>query len=220
MVWKIFLLSNQSSHAIAWGNFILYHVSRQTWLRNRQTADMVGRSRVSSFGLFSTPMSLPLPPELFARFERGEIERDELHRLMALHACEIIEEMEEDYQNPAAAWWEGMLARRAMHRLQRVHGAPLLRDVLLALSASDFPAARYLWNADHPDVPLHCFLRMKRKPIFRLLSVHESGKDCIAVFESDGPEGEKPVKHRVSLIRDRFWKLRLVSAPASSSADG
>lgn len=154
-------------------------------------------------------MSLPHPPELFVRFERGEIERDELQRLMALHAQEIIEEMEEDYRNPAAAWWEGMLARRTMHRLQRVHGARLIREVLLALSTADFPAARFLWNADHPDVPLHCFLRMKRKPVFRLLSLHERGTECIAIFEADGRQGGKPGKHIISMARDRFWTLRL-----------
>lgn len=158
-----------------------------------------------------------LPPELFARFERGEIERDELQRLMAVHAREIIAEMEEDYRNPAAAWWEGMLARRAMHRLQRMHGARLIREVLLALSTADFPAARYLWNADHPDVPLHCFLRMKRKPVFRLLSLHERGRDCVVVFETDLPAGAKPVRHTLSLARDRYWMFRVVSDQNPSS---
>ncbi len=164
-------------------------------------------------------MHIPQPPELFARFERGEIERDELQRLMALHAREIIEEMEEDYRHPAAAWWEGVLARRAMHRLQRTHGARLIREVLLALSTADFPAARFLWNADHPDVPLHCFLRMKRKPVFRLLSLHERGADCVVVFEAEGPEGEKPEKHQIIMVRDRLWRLHLAPGPNPSLPD-
>jgi len=36
---------------------------------------------------------IPTPDRLFARFERGEIERDELHALMAAHARELIVEM-------------------------------------------------------------------------------------------------------------------------------
>jgi hypothetical protein len=158
-------------------------------------------------------MHAPHPPELFARFERGEIERDELQRQMALLAREIIEEMEADYHNPAAAWWEGMLARRAIHRLQRVHGIRLLRDVLLALSAADFPAARFLWNADHTDVPLYCFLRMKRRPVFKLLSLRETGNRCLVTIETDDEVSGKVMKQTIVLIRDARWMLRLDIGP-------
>ena len=90
---------------------------------------------------------------------------------MAEHARELIAEMEEDYQNPAAAWIEGLLAKRAAARLIRRHGSRLLRELLVALAdVADFPPARYLWNAGHPDVPLHCFLRMRREPVFRILT--------------------------------------------------
>ena len=51
---------------------------------------------------------IPTPSQIFDRFERGEIEREELHALMAFHAHELIQEMEEDYQNPAAAWIESL----------------------------------------------------------------------------------------------------------------
>ena len=40
---------------------------------------------------------LPTPQELFARFERGEIERDELQALMAIHARELIAEAARRY---------------------------------------------------------------------------------------------------------------------------
>lgn len=154
-------------------------------------------------------MPSPPPPELFARFERGEIERDELQRQMALLAQEIIREMEEDYRNPAAAWWEGMLARRAMHRLQRIHGARLIREVLLALSTADFPAARFLWNADHPDVPLRCFLRMKKPPVFKLLSIRDAEGRCIVTFETSEETSGRVTKHTHILVRDARWILRL-----------
>ncbi|HEY1120314.1 MAG TPA: hypothetical protein VGE67_01885, partial [Haloferula sp.] len=113
---------------------------------------------------------LPTPSQIIASFERGEIERDELHAMMALHARELIREMEEDYQNPAAAWIESLLARRATGRLVRRHGARVVREVLVAIAeVPDFPPARYLWNAGHADVPLHCFFRMRRDPVFRIL---------------------------------------------------
>ena len=53
---------------------------------------------------------IPTPRQLFAQFERGEIEREELQAMMAVHARELIAEMEEDYQNPASAWIESLLA--------------------------------------------------------------------------------------------------------------
>ena len=39
---------------------------------------------------------IPTPNEIFARYERGEIERDEMQALMALNARELIAEMEEN----------------------------------------------------------------------------------------------------------------------------
>ena len=36
---------------------------------------------------------------------------------------------------------------------------------------SGFPPARLLWNAAHRHVPLHCFIRAKKKPIFRVRSL-------------------------------------------------
>lgn len=152
----------------------------------------------------------PTPRELFSRFERGEIDRDELHAGLAIHARSIIAEIEEDYRNPAAAWWEGMLARRAIARLTRRHGAKLIREVLVALADGDFPAAPLLWNAEHPDVPLHCFLRIKRNPVFRILSVHAEGRRIEVVMET-GTDPLRPVKRRMVLHRDSGWKLRIDS---------
>ena len=93
---------------------------------------------------------IPTPNEIFARYERGEIERDEMQALMALNARELIAEMEEDRQNPAVALMEYLLSRRAVSRLVRQHGGRVLREVFHALSlVPDFPAARLLWNALH-----------------------------------------------------------------------
>ncbi len=155
---------------------------------------------------------IPTPRQIFASFERGEIERDELHALMALHARELIQEMEEDHQNPAAAWIEGLLARRAASRLVRLHGARVLREVLVALAdVPDFPPARYLWNAAHPDVQLHCFLRIRREPVFRILSVMaKSGEFRVLVEHCEAAKG-KGARRSFLLKRDLNWKL--VAAP-------
>lgn len=156
---------------------------------------------------------LPTPSQIFASFERGEIERVEMHALMALHARELIQEMEEDRQNPAAAWIESLLARRAAGRLIRQHSARLLREVLVALAeVPDFPPVRFLWNAAHPDVPLHCFLRIRKEPVFRILDLKsKSGEIHVLVEHGDGAKG-KGTRRSFVLRRDPSWKLRVEAA--------
>lgn len=151
---------------------------------------------------------IPTPRQIFASFERGEIERDELHALMALHARELIQEMEEDYQNPAAAWIEGLLARRMANRLVKLHGGRLLREILVALAeVPDFPPARYLWNAAHPDVALYCFFRIRREPVFRILSVEaKSGEFLVRVEHGEAAKG-KGMRRSFLLKRNGLWKL-------------
>ncbi|MEO5916520.1 MAG: hypothetical protein ABIS50_19945 [Luteolibacter sp.] len=152
---------------------------------------------------------LPTPREIFTSFERGEIEREEMHALMALHARELIQEMEEDHQNPAAAWVESLLARRAAGKLVRKHSARLLREVLVALSdVPDFAPARHLWNAAHPDVPLHCFLRMRREPVFRILSLDSDAGEIRLIVEHGEAARGKGTRREFLLKRDTAWKLR------------
>ncbi len=154
---------------------------------------------------------LPTPSELFARFERGEMEREELHSMLALHARELIAEMEEDYQNPAAALLEALRARRLAKRLVRRHGGRLLREVLVALGElRDFPPSRYLWNASHPDLPLHCFLRIAREPVFRIVSLKLEG-DRVQVAVEHGAVGRgKATSRAFTLRRGPDWRLAVV----------
>lgn len=153
---------------------------------------------------------IPTPKQLFAMFERGEIERDELHALMATHARDLIVEMEEDRLNPAAAWIENLLARQAMGRLARKHGARLLREILVALSdMPDFPPVRHLWNANHPDVPLHCFLRMRREPVFRILQLNRRDEVIELKVEHGDPKRGAGTKATFILRRDARWRLRV-----------
>lgn len=153
---------------------------------------------------------LPSPSEIIASFERGEMEREEMHALMALHARELIREMEEDYQNPAAAWIERLRARRAAGVIIRRHGGRLLREILVALSeVADFPPARQLWNAEHPDVPLHCFFRIRREPVFRILSVESRDGEIRVTTEHGEAAKGKGTRRSFLLRRDEAWKLRV-----------
>jgi hypothetical protein len=152
---------------------------------------------------------IPTPSQLAVLLERGEIERGEFQAMMAVHARVLISEIEEDYQNPAAAWIENLRARQAAGRLVRRHGSRLLRELLVALSdVPDFPPAGYLWNAGHPDIPLHCFLRIRRVPVFRILHLdHRS--DSIELLVEHGEAGRGRGTRRMFVLkRDDHWRLR------------
>ena len=109
-----------------------------------------------------------LPPNiLFREFESGRMSREEFHAAMSFHAIELIDEMEEDRRNPLEAFVETIRNKRLAHSLSRKHGEPAVREIFTVLAElSGFPPARLLWNASHRHVPLHCFLRMKKKSLF------------------------------------------------------
>ncbi len=131
-----------------------------------------------------------IPPRLFEEFEAGAITREQLHAAMAWHARELIGEVEEAVEDPVATWWETMLAKRAAARLTHRHGERRIRHVLLALSRlPGYSHARYLWNAAHPDVPLHCFFRMRREPLFRLVALEHRGSMLRATIERGAEKG-------------------------------
>ena len=154
---------------------------------------------------------IPTPTQIFASFERGEIGRDEMHAMMALHARELIKEIEEDRQNPASALIENLLARRSVSRLVRRHSGRLFRDILVALAElEDFPPSRYLWNASHLDVPLYCFLRMRREPVFRISSIRQVGPEVELEVEHGSSARGKATVRKFLLRRDDLFKLRVV----------
>jgi hypothetical protein len=152
--------------------------------------------------------------QLAARFERGEIDRTEFQSLMAIHARELIAEIEEDHQNPLAAWIESRLAKAAVKKLMRKHSEFRIREILTALSeAPGFPLAKHIWNAPHPDVPLHCFFRMRREPLFHILSIREEADFTEIHVEIFRPRN----RSRITLRRDPEWQLR---APSFSRGAG
>jgi hypothetical protein len=65
-----------------------------------------------------------------------------------------------------------------------------------------------LWNAAHPDVPLRCFLRIRREPVFRILRIDsQAGEITVTVEHGDAAKG-KGIRRTFLLKRDDRWKLR------------
>ncbi|MCB1229316.1 MAG: hypothetical protein KDN19_03570 [Verrucomicrobiae bacterium] len=151
---------------------------------------------------------LPTPPELFRRYERGELSKEQLHAAMSMHAGELIDEMIESRKNPVAAYLEQLRNRTVAARLARRHGSTQLREILTALGViPDFPPAQLLWNAPHREVPLHCFFRTRHEPLFRIVKLKAMATRVRVVVEYG--EAASPVRETILLVRDRFQRLEL-----------
>lgn len=147
---------------------------------------------------------LETPRQLAAKFERGEIDRMEFQALMAIHQRELIKEIDEDHQNPLEAWLEARLAKSSVKKLLKQHTAFQIREVLIALSETDdFPLAKYIWNAAHPDIPLHCFFRIRREPVFQILSIRSEGNAVEVHLEIHTARN----RQKIMLTRDTQWRL-------------
>lgn len=152
----------------------------------------------------------PTPRRLFRMLDSREITPEEFREAMAHHVKGLIAEMEEVHQNPVAAWVETLRNRRAASRLAGEHGEFLVREVLVALSdVPDFPLANWLWDADQPTVPLHCFLRSRREPVFRVLKISSAPFILSVTVEHGGIRRGESVRERFGFGRDRFGRLAL-----------
>ncbi len=145
--------------------------------------------------------SIPSPPQLFSLYEAGRLTRDELHAALDLHARQLLEEMLTDQLHPVLAAIERKLSQQAAATLIRRHGEPEMREILRALAdATDFPPARLLWNIGHADVPLHCFLRTRHEPVFRVLRVDVT-RLTAAIAVEHGAAREKSLKREEFCLR-------------------
>lgn len=133
---------------------------------------------------------------------------------MAIHQRELLREIEEDQMNPLAAWIETRLAKAAVNKLLVRNTPTRIREVLISLSeATGFPLAKYLWNAAHPDIPLYCFFRIRREPVFRILSIDETGDSVglhVEIYRLRN-------RQRIVLTRDKH--LRLAAPSFAKAAD-
>jgi hypothetical protein len=157
---------------------------------------------------------LPTPPEIFRLFEEGKLTREQLHAAMNQHAYSIMEEIVEARRNPVLSFYEYALSRRAAARLEREYGEGTVRSVLVALSElPGFALRNYLWNAGHRDVPLHCFLRQRTEPVFRLLEIKLKPWRVMVTVEYGSARKGEALREVIALQRDRFGRL----APAQSA---
>ena len=155
-----------------------------------------------SLGTVDPTPTPPTPPQLFREFECGRITRAQLHAAMAEHAKGLIDDIEEARQNPLTAYVDRMLSKQAATKLRRRYSEPVVREVFAALAEiPDFPPSQLLWNALHRDVPLYCFLRPRREPVFRILRLELSGRRVEVAVEHG------PAKRRDS-IRETFTLRR------------
>jgi len=149
------------------------------------------------------------PRQLFRAFDRGDISREQFREAMRRHAEDLIEEMEDVHQNPIAAWMEMLKNRRLAWRLARMHGEVLVREIFVALAEiPDFPLANWLWNADRPQLPLYCFLRTRREPVFKVLKIDAAPFQLIAHIEHGGGKYQV-IRERFLFNRDRFGRLQM-----------
>lgn len=155
--------------------------------------------------------SLPTPPILFRQFENGEITREELQATMAVHARDLIEEMVEVHRNPMSAYLERIRNGAAVRKLSRKHSSALVREVFSAMGEiAGFPPAHLLWNASHRQMPLHCFIRMKHEPVFRVVKMDVTPMKVTVHVEYGEDAGDKMTKEIIVLHRTPRLNLELL----------
>ena len=153
----------------------------------------------------------PTPPQLFRQFERGDLSREELQAFMAIHARGLIEEMVEERKNPVAGYLERLRNRAHAKKHVKKYGAPLFREILIALGQiEDFPPAQILWNAGHTDVPLHCYIRSRLEPVFRIPELKVEPMTVSLKVEYGAHASNKTTKETILFQRDALLKLNLL----------
>lgn len=154
------------------------------------------------------PMKLapfPTPRNLILQWQDGEIEREEMQRMMSEHQKELLKEADSYHFNPIAGYLEGLLNKRAARRLVREHGEAAIRELLLALSwLHDFEPGAYLWNADHWDVALHAYFRTKSEPVFRVRELMVKSSRAVMIVEHGSAKRSETRRERLTF--KRHWK--------------
>ena len=127
---------------------------------------------------------------------------------MTIHQQRLLLEISEARENPVLSYLDEKLSRFAANRLERRHGERLIRMVLGALAdIENFPPADLLWNAGHPDVPLHCFFRLRREPVFRLIRITMDPLGVKVIIEHGRASKRATTRQEIQLVRDRFGNL-------------
>ena len=158
------------------------------------------------------PQTPQTPSQLFREFECGRLTREQLHAAMADHAKELIKDIEDARQNPLLAYMDKVLSKQAANKLRRRYSEPVVREVLAALEEiPDFPPSQLLWNAAHRDVPLHCFLRPRREPVFRILHLEIAARRVKISIEHGPANRRDAIRETFTLRRHPDGQLLLES---------
>lgn len=129
---------------------------------------------------------------------------------MRVHQHLLLEDIRESMRDPGLSWFDEVLNRRAARHLARLHGEEVVREVLAALSEiPDFPPAIQLWNAEHRLVPLYCFLRAKREPVFRVINLEVFPQAVEMVVEYGRSKKAECIREEITLRRNRQRRLIL-----------
>lgn len=154
----------------------------------------------------------PNPRDLIRQWENGEIKRETLHTLMAEHQAAIIKEAEEERLNPIASYLDRVMNKRMAKKLINLHGEANLRELLLALSEMpDFLPAGFLWNINHWDLPLHCFIRNKRAPVFRIKEVFVKSSRAMMLIEHGSAKKKETQREKIHFERHWRGEMKVVS---------
>jgi hypothetical protein len=156
--------------------------------------------------------SLPTPAQLFRQFEQGRITPEYFRSAMRLHQRLLLDDIEDASRDPGLSWFDEVLNRRAARNLEKAHGEDIVREVLVALSEMpDFPPAVQIWNAGHKLVPLYCFLRMKRAPVFRIVNMDVLPQMVGLVVEYGRAKKFECMREEITLRRNRQGQLVFVN---------
>lgn len=149
------------------------------------------------------------PNRLFKLYQAGKITRPQWREGMRRHFQLALEEINDDRSDPHRALLETWRCKNAVRRLRKNHTEAELREVFMALSEiDDFPPAAYLWNADQPDIPLHCFLREKRSPVLRFSQMEIRRLTAELTIEYGALKSKRRVRETISLRRD--WRGTMI----------
>lgn len=152
--------------------------------------------------------SLPTPAQLFRQFDQGRITRSEFQAAMRLHQLLLIDDIHDAMRDPGLSWFDEVLNRRAARRLIQQHGEDIIRETLAALAElPDFPPAIHIWNASHRLVPLYCFIRTKRAPIFRIAKLQAAPQTVAVSVEYTRGRKSGLIREDISLRRNRHGQL-------------
>ncbi|MBX7211339.1 MAG: hypothetical protein K1X78_23730 [Verrucomicrobiaceae bacterium] len=160
--------------------------------------------------------SLPTPAQLFRQFEQGRISSEQFRSMMTLHHRLLIEDIDDAARDPGLSWFDEVLNRRAARHLEKEYGEEIVRETLVALAEMpDFPPAHHIWNAGHKLVPLYCFLRTRRAPVFRVIKMEVLPQMVGVVIEYGGAKKSQCTREEITLRRNRQGQLVFVNRVAS-----